>query len=140
MLFWLVVAIFIISIISIIVFVINNKICGGCYDPIANVFELLAIVSGVVVFIMTVAVCLGNFGVDAKAAKYKERYDSLVYQYENEIYCDDNVVYDLLNDIREYNEDIAYYQEIQDNTWLGVFYPDVFDQFELIELDEEWYW
>ncbi len=137
MLFWLVVAIFIISI---IVFVINDKICGGCYDPIANVFELLAIVSGVVVFIMTVAVCLGNFGADAKVAKYKERYDSLVYQYENEIYCDDNVVYDLLTDIREYNEDVAYHREIQDDTWLGIFHPDIYDQFELIELDEEWYW
>lgn len=137
MLFWLVVAIFIISI---IVFAINNKICGGCYDAISNVFELLAIVSGVAVLIMTIAIGLGNFGADAKAAKYKERYDSLVYQYENEIYCDDDVVYDLLTDIREYNEDVAYYQEIQDDTWLGVFYPDIFDQFKLIELDEEWYW
>lgn len=137
MLFWLVMVIFIIFI---IVLVINDKISGGCYDAITNVFELLAIVSGVAVLIMTIAIGLGNFGADAKAAKYKERYDSLVYQYENEIYCDDNVVYDLLTDIREYNEDLAYYQEIQDDTWLGVFYPNIFDQFELIELDEEWYW
>lgn len=137
MLFWLVVVIFIISI---IVLAINYKISGGCYDAITNVFELLAIVSGVAVLIVTFAICLGNFGADAKVAKYKERYNSLVYQYENEIYCDDDVVYDLLTDIREYNEDVAYYQEIQDDTWLGVFYPDIFDQFELIELDEEWYW
>ena len=137
MLFWLVVAIFIISI---IVFVINNKICGGCYDAITNVLELLAIVSGVAVLFMTIAIGLGNFGADAKAAKYKERYDSLVCQYENEIYCDDNVVYDLLTNIREYNEDLAYHQEIQDDFWIGIFYPNIFDQFELIELDEEWYW
>lgn len=137
MLFWLVVAIFIIFI---IVLVISNKISGGCYDTITNIFEVLSIISGVVVLIMTIAICLGNFGTDAKVAKYKERYDSLVYQYENEIYYDDNVVYNLLTDICEYNEDITYYQEIQDDFWLGVFYPNVFDQFELIELDEEWYW
>lgn len=137
MLFYLVVAALVISI---IVLAIENKISGGCYDIIANVFEVISVVLGVVILFMTVAICMGNFGADADAAKYKERYDSLVYQYENEIYCDDNVVYDLLADIREYNEDIAYYQEIQDDFWLGVFYPNVFDQFELIELDEEWYW
>lgn len=137
MLFWLAVAIFIIFI---IVLAINNKICGGCYDTITNVFEVLSTISGLVVLIMTIAICIGNFGADADAAKYKERYDSLVYQYENEIYYDDNVVYDLLTDIREYNEDLAYYQEIQDDFWIGVFYPNVYDQFELIELDEEWYW
>lgn len=137
MLFYLVVSAFVISI---IVFAIENKISGGCYDTITNVFEVISVVSGLVALIMTVAICIGNFGAEADAAKYKERYDSLVYQYENEIYCDDNVVYDLLADIREYNEDIAYYQEIQDDFWIGVFYPNVYDQFELIELDEEWYW
>lgn len=137
MLFYLVVAALIISI---IVIAIKNKISDDYYDIIVDVSEVISVVLGVVILFMTVAICIGNFGTDAKVAKYKERYDSLVYQYENEIYCDDNVVYDLLADIREYNEDIAYYQEIQDDFWLGVFYPNVFDQFELIELDEEWYW
>lgn len=137
MIFYLVVAALVISI---IVIVIKNKINDDYYDIIVDVSEVISVVLGVVILFMTVAICIGNFGTDAKVAKYKERYDSLVYQYENEIYCDDNVVYDLLADIREYNEDIAYYQEIQDDFWLGVFYPNVFDQFELIELDEEWYW
>jgi hypothetical protein len=137
MVFYLVVAALVISI---IVIAIKNKISDDYYDIIVDVSEVISVVLGVVILFMTVAICIGNFGTDAKVAKYKERYDSLVYQYENEIYCDDNVVYDLLADIREYNEDIAYYQEIQDDFWLGVFYPNVFDQFELIELDEEWYW
>lgn len=137
MVFYLVVAALVISI---IVIAIKNKISDDYYDIIVDVSEVISVVLGVVILFMTVAICIGNFGADAKATKYKERYDSLVYQYENEIYCDDNVVYDLLTDIREYNEDIAYYQEIQDDFWIGVFYPNIFDQFELIELDEEWYW
>lgn len=136
MVFYLVVAALVISI---IVIAIKNKISYD-YHTIVDVSEVISIILGVVILFMTVAICIGNFGADAKAAKYKERYDSLVYQYENEIYCDDNVVYDLLTDIREYNEDLAYYQEIQDDFWIGVFYPNIFDQFELIELDEEWYW
>jgi hypothetical protein len=137
MLFWLFVAVFIISI---IVLTINDKVCGDLYDAIGDIFTGSSILSIGIAIVMAFAICISNFGADAKAAKYKERYSSLVYQYENEIYCDDNVVYDLLTDIREYNEDIAYYQEIQDNTWLGIFYPDIYDQFKLIELDEEWYW
>ena len=136
MVFWLVVAALIISI---IVIMFRDKI-NDDYYIIVDVSEVISIVLGVVMLFMTVAICIGNFGADAKAAKYKERYDSLVYQYENEIYCDDNVVYDLLTDIREYNEDLTYYQEIQDDFWIGIFYPNIFDQFELIELDEEWYW
>ena len=136
MVFYLVVAALVISI---IVIAIKNKISDDYYI-IADVSEVISIVLSVVILFMTVAIFIGNFGTDAKAAKYKERYESLVYQYENEIYCDDNVVYDLLTDIREYNEDLAYYQEIQDDFWIGVFYPNIFDQFELIELDEEWYW
>ena len=136
MVFYLVVVAFVISI---IVIAIKNKISYD-YHVIVDVSEVISIVLGVAILFMTVAICIGNFGADAKAAKYKERYDSLVYQYENEIYCDDNTVYNLLTDIREYNEDLAYYQEIQDDFWIGVFYPNIFDQFELIELDEEWYW
>ena len=136
MVFYLVVAALVISI---IVIAIKNKISYD-YHIIVDVSEVISIILGVVILFMTVAICIGNFGADAKAAKYKERYDSLVYQYENEIYCDDNAVYDLLADIREYNEDLAYYQEIQDDFWIGIFYPNIFDQFELIELDKEWYW
>ena len=136
MVFWLVVAALVISI---IVIMFRDKI-NDDYYIIVDVSEVISIVLGVVILFMTVAICIGNFGADAKVAKYKERYDSLVYQYENEIYCDDNVVYDLLTDIRKYNEDLAYHQEIQDDFWIGVFYPNIFDQFELIELDEEWYW
>lgn len=136
MVFWLVVAALVISI---IVIMFRGKI-NDDYYIIVDVSEVISVVLGVVILFMTVAICIGNFGADAKAAKYKERYDSLVYQYENEIYCDDNVVYDLLTDICEYNEDLVYYQEIQDDFWIGIFYPNIFDQFELIELDEEWYW
>ena len=136
MVFWLVVAALVISI---IVIMFKDKI-NDDYYIVVDVSEVISVVLGVVILFMTVAICIGNFGADAKAAKYKERYDSLVCQYENEIYCDDNVVYDLLTDIREYNEDLVYHQEIQDDFWIGIFYPNIFDQFKLIELDEEWYW
>ena len=76
MVFWLVVAALVISI---IVIMFKNKI-NDDYYIIVDVSEVISVVLGVVILFMTVAICIGNFGADAKAAKYKERYDSLVYQ------------------------------------------------------------
>lgn len=79
---------------------------------------------------------LGSYGeADAKIAFNHKRYESLVYQLENNLYDNDNDLgkKELYNEIREWNEDLSYYQNIQDNFWFGIFYPDVFDQFEFIE-------
>ena len=60
----------------------------------------------------------------------------LVYQYENDVFSDDDDVVgkkELYNQIQDWNKDLAYYQSVQDDFWTGIFYPNVFDQFEYIE-------
>ena len=75
---------------------------------------------------------------NAHAATNNKRYESLVYQLENNLYDNDNDFgkKELYNEIREWNEDLAYYQTVQDDFWIGIFYPDIFDQFEFIELGQ----
>ena len=48
---------------------------------------------------------------------------------------DDDVVgkKELYNQIQDWNTDLAYYQNIQDNFWIGIYYPNIFDEFEFIE-------
>ena len=75
--------------------------------------------------------------VDAKVAENKQIYESLTYQYENNVFDDDDDVVgkkELYNQIQDWNQDLAYYQNVQDNFWIGIYYPNVFDQFEFIEL------
>lgn len=42
--------------------------------------------------------------------------------------------YELMADIEAWNTDLAYWKEIQRNFWVGIFIPDIYDEFEYIEL------
>ena len=106
-------------------------------------FELLYIISGVIslfaacaLFIESVVLAVNYMSVDGHVQKMNVRHDMLVYQYENDIYDNDNDLgkRELIEDIQDWNEDLASCKENQDNTWIGIFIPDIYDQFEFIEL------
>lgn len=93
-------------------------------------------VLGIAVLIMGIMIAEAHITADARAEQYQMRYESLVYQYENDVYDgDDDVVgkRDLYTDIERWNSDLAYRKSIQKNLWVGIFHPDIFDQFEFIE-------
>lgn len=94
---------------------------------------------GLSFIIMVIVMCCSHIGIDGYIAKNQARYEALVYQYENDIYDNDNDLgkRDLMEDIQEWNEDLAWYKENQDDFWVGIFIPNVYDQFEFIELKGE---
>ena len=77
-----------------------------------------------------------HVGVNGRTAKLQAKYESLVYQYENDIYDNDNDLgkRDLMDDIQRWNEDLAANQKNQHDFWIGIYIPDIYDQFEYIEL------
>ncbi len=99
----------------------------GC---VIKFFATLAVLVSLVLMIVT------YLTVDADIALNQEKYKSLTYQLDNNLYDNDNDIGKkaLYDEIREWNEDLAYYRALQDDPWLGIFIPDVFDQFEFIEL------
>lgn len=99
-------------------------------------FLVIAFLSFLVSIIMLVVIIVNNTNVDSYVAENQMRYEMLVYQYENDIYDNDNDLgkRELMEDIQKWNEDLAYRRKSQDDFWVGIFYPNVHDQFEFIEL------
>lgn len=124
MIFWICLAIILAGIIW--------KICDEWSDGAVG----LIILGAGATIICLVALLFGHVGVDGYVEEHETRYETLVYQYENNIYDNDNDIgkRELMVDIQDWNEDLAWYQEVQDDFWIGIFIPNIYDQFEYIEL------
>lgn len=75
-------------------------------------------------------------GLDAYNATWEKQYESLTYQLDNCLYDNDNDIgkKELMNQIQDWNTDLAYRKTIQRNFWVGIYYPNVYDEFEFINL------
>ena len=129
MIFWLVLLSLVVSL-GLAVYVEKR------FDDYSGLFLVIAFLSFLVSIIMLVVIIVDNTNVDAYVSENQMRYEMLVYQYENDIYDNDNDLgkRDLMEDIQKWNEDLAYHRKAQDDFWVGIFYPNVYDQFEFIEL------
>lgn len=90
------------------------------------------------VIISIVFLCVAYIGIDGDVERNQVRYDSLMYQYENCLYDNDNDVgkKELMSEIQSWNEDLAWGKTMQRNPWIGIYIPNVYDQFDFIELHE----
>ena len=130
MLFWIFVMLVVIGIICFIIY--ENTMSGEWVCNIGLIFEVsgwLAILVSIFIFAVT------YIGLDGDIESYKARYESLTYQYENGLYDNDNDIgkKELMSEIQDWNEDLARNKANQDDFWIGIYIPDVYDQFEFIE-------
>ena len=97
---------------------------------IAIVLIILIISGGIVALLI-------NQCAASSTATYRIQYETLVYQLENGAY--ENVVEysrkDLMNDIYNYNSHVESGRILSKNAWIGVYYPEDWDNLPLIELE-----
>ena len=88
------------------------------------------------IIISVVVLAINYIGIDGYIARMNTRYEILVYQYENDIYDNDNDLgkRELMVDIQKWNEDLSSRRERQRDFWIGIYIPNIYDQFEYIEL------
>lgn len=114
----------------------KTRLCGDWLWGTGIVTVVLAAVA----ILISVFVIIGvNATLEGEVASNQQRYKSLTYQLENNLYDNDNDVgkKELYNEIREWNEDVAFGREAQDDFWIGIYIPDIFDQFEFIPYGED---
>ena len=99
---------------------------------------LITITAGIVAIVMLCCIISANVGADAQIESHKARYEALIYKIESDAYRDEFGVVNksVIDEIQDWNEDLAYNKEIQDDFWLGIFYPNIYDDFETIDYEK----
>ena len=109
-------------------------------DSLAEIFGFVSIVMSVIcastIIVMIFVAIINNIGTTGLIALNEQRYESLVYQLENDLYDNDNDLgkKELYNQIQSWNEDLANGKQMQRDIWVGMFYPNIYDDFTYIEL------
>lgn len=122
MLFFIFIALFAISVLAVIY---TDEMSG--WRLLATIAVALTLIA---LLISTIGLASVYIGADASVAKWETQYESLTYQLENNLYDNDIGKKELMDEIREWNEDLAY----QRNFWVGIYYPNVYDNLEFIPL------
>lgn len=92
----------------------------------------------VVLAVMVILACTTNLTAKGFLASNQQLYNSLVYQLDNNLYDNDNDVgkQELYEKITEWNCDLARGKVLQHDLWIGIFYANIYDDFNFIELKE----
>ena len=131
MIFWITLIAFLVFLVLVIIFADSWD-----FEWLGMLSAVPAFVAGIAAAIMLVVIIVNNVGVEASIESNKQRYDSLVYQAENNMYDNDNDLgkKELVNQIQEWNEDLARGKALQDDFWVGIFYADIYDEFDFIPM------
>lgn len=97
--------------------------------------ELSTIAGTIAVGVSIIVLLTSYIGIDAQVCATQEKYDVLSYQVENNFYDNDNEYgkKELMAEVSKWNQEMASGKELQRDFWVGVYVPNVYDQFELID-------
>lgn len=140
--FWLFVIIMVIGICLVVVGNIswNYWKNGFLYyhdGDISFVGWITSIISGLVALIMLICIICSHTNLEATLEQNREIYDALVYKMESTD-CRDEFGFlskEVIDEVQEWNKDVRYYQSAQNDFWVGIFYPNVYDEFKTIDYE-----
>lgn len=102
------------------------------FDQLGSVITALSVF---ILLFMLILVGVNHMTIDADKSKMEQEYKALMYKVQSVDMRDElniNTI-EVINEVQEWNENLAYYQKLQKDKWLGVFVPNIYDDFEFIE-------
>lgn len=106
-------------------------------DGIKGIGVVIGCIGVVALVIMLIILPFNYMGVDGYVELNKERYKALTYKIESGA-CRDEfglLSKEVIDEVQDWNECVVKGKKIQNDFWLGVFYPDVYDQYETIDYE-----
>lgn len=129
MIFWICV---LVLVVAIVLCVIGNM---NCMDGLEIGGGVTAFIMGIAVVIMCICLCFEYSAVDANIARNEEAYKAITYKVESGA-CRDELGLlskEVIDEVQTWNKNVIYNQKIQDNFWVGIFYPNIYDQLKTID-------
>lgn len=106
-------------------------------SEIEGVGWAVSIISVVICIVMMFFIITGHTNVEAYLEQNRETYKALTYKMESTT-CRDEFGFlskEVIDEVQAWNKYIRYYQSAQDDFWVGIFYPNVYDEFETIDYE-----
>ena len=104
----------------------------------SDIGYFVATLSGIVTIVLLIIIICNHATIDADIKTQRETYKAIVYKVESDA-CKDEfglLSKEVLDEVQEWNETIIYRQNAQDNFLTGIFIPNVYDEFELIDYEK----
>lgn len=139
MIYWIFGAITVVSLFFFILANIDsNWYRSSSWDLVYNISVFPMVIAGFIFLIMTPFVIFCNVNPSGQLAAAQKERESIVYQYENNLYNGDFEISEreLMNEIKDWNSKIASGKIGSKDFWVGIFYPNIYEELEFIELGE----
>ena len=109
--------------------------CEEIFNLIGGLMVLVGVIA-LIVMLIILPIC--HIGTDANIAESQERYEALVYKVESGACRDEFGLLnkEVLDEIQEWNECVVRNKNLQRDFWVGVFIPNIYDQFETIDYEK----
>ena len=141
MIFWLSIIIFAVG----VVILIANRIGSLSYEYEYSSVSGFILSFGVVISFISVVwfmvagliLLLTKTNVTATRQANAEKYKALTYKLESEA-CRDQfglLNKEIIDEVQDWNTDITYYKSMEDNFWMGIYYPDVYGDLGTIDYE-----
>ena len=98
---------------------------------------VIATICGIATIISLIIIILQFTTIGSYLEKSREIYKAITYKVESDACRDEFGLLnkEVIDEIQEWNKNVRCYQNIQDNFWVGIYYPNVFDEFETIDYE-----